>query len=86
MYLDIIREDITKLKVDAIVNPSNPYLIPGDLNSVSGQIYQQAGYEQLDEATRIHARIDFGEAVITDAFDLECKHVILLCLNNQFLS
>ncbi len=76
MYLDIIREDITKLNVDAIVNPSNPYLIPGDLLSVSGKIYKAAGYEQLNESCIPFGRINWGEAVITPAFNLASKYII----------
>ena len=76
MYLEIIRADITKLKVDAIVNPSNPYLIPGDAASVSGQIYKKAGFKQLDETCIPLSPIDWGEAVITDAFDLPSKYII----------
>ncbi len=76
MYLDIIREDITKIEVDAIVNPSNPYLIPGDLLSVSGQIYKTAGYKQLNNCCIPLSPINWGEAVITSGFNLPSKHII----------
>lgn len=76
MYLEIIREDITKMKVDAIVNPSNRSLLVGDLKSVSGQIYNAAGFDELNEATRIYSPIDWSVAIITPAFNLASKYVI----------
>lgn len=76
MPLDIIREDITKLKVDAIVNPSNRWLVMGDEASVSGRIYAQAGIEQLNAACKEFEDLDLGDAVLTPGFNLPASHII----------
>lgn len=74
MPFTIIRNDITKLKVDAIVNAANTGLQMG--GGVCGAIYRAAGEAELSAATRIHAPIKTGEAVITRGFKLPAKHVI----------
>lgn len=76
MPLDIIRNDITKLEVDVIVNPSNPYLLQGNRSSVSGQIFEVAGKEALADACYALAPIPYGSAVLTDAYNLPAKSII----------
>lgn len=73
MPIQIIRQDITKLKTDAIVNPSNEDLIPG--GGVDEAIHASAGY-RLAEACAELGGCELGQAKITPAFDLSCKYVI----------
>jgi len=76
MPLEIIRNDIIHMKVDAIINPSNPHLIKGHLESVSGQIYEAAGEYELDQVCMALSPIERGEAVITPGFKLPAKYII----------
>lgn len=73
MPLQIIRQDITKVVCDAIVNPSNERLIPG--GGVDEAIHKAAGHELLDSC-RIIGECPTGQARITPGFDLPCKYVI----------
>jgi O-acetyl-ADP-ribose deacetylase (regulator of RNase III) len=74
MPFTIIRGDITKLKVDAIVNAANTSLLMG--GGVCGAIFSAAGADRLQKACDSLAPIETGEAVITPGFDLPAKHVI----------
>lgn len=74
MPFEIIRHDITQLKVDAIVNAANTQLQPG--GGVCGAIYKAAGYHQLQDATQSLGPINTSEAVITPGFNLPAKHII----------
>lgn len=74
MPFEIVRNDITKLSVDAIVNTANSALAPG--GGVCGAIFAAAGYDQLDRACRAIGHCDVGQAVITDGFHLPAKYVI----------
>ena len=71
--LTVLRGDITKLEVDAIVNAANEALRPG--GGVDGAIRRAAG-PRIDEATRRIGRCPTGEAVITEGFDLPARWVI----------
>ncbi|MBQ6708342.1 MAG: macro domain-containing protein [Clostridia bacterium] len=73
MPLQIIRQDITKMKVDAIVNPSNRHLYPGGGADLS--IHEAAGPELL-KACEALGGCEVGKAKITSAFSLPCKYVI----------
>jgi O-acetyl-ADP-ribose deacetylase (regulator of RNase III) len=73
MPMSIIRNDITKMSVDAIVNSANPHVFIGD--GVDGAIHKVAGAE-LFEARKAIGNIAVGEAAITDAFKLSAKYVI----------
>ncbi len=70
----IIRNDITKLETDAIVNAANQKLLPG--GGVCGAIFKAAGEQELSEACRKIGRCDTGEAVITEGFRLKAKFII----------
>jgi O-acetyl-ADP-ribose deacetylase len=76
MPLEIIRNDIIHMKVDAIINPSNNYLVQGHEASVSGQIFMAAGASELEQACNSIGTIKLGEAVITPGFNLPSKYII----------
>ena len=73
MPLKIIRADITKMKCDAIVDPTDPYYSHG--GGVDAQIHEAAG-EELFRACLAAGELSVGHAVITPAFRLPAKHVI----------
>ena len=73
MPLQIIRQDITKIKCDAIVNPSNEILFPTGGTDLA--IHEAAGPGLLRECLVIGG-CETGEAVITPAFNLPCRYVI----------
>ena len=73
----ILQGDITKLKVDAIVNAANPSLRGG--GGVDGAIHRAGGPDILAECREIVARqgrCATGEAVITSGGNLPAKFVI----------
>jgi len=74
MPFTIVRQDITKLKVDAIVNAANTNLQMG--GGVCGAIFKAAGAHELQAACDKLAPIKTGEAVITPGFNLSVKFVI----------
>ena len=74
MPFNIVRHDITKMEVDAIVNAANTELRMG--GGVCGAIFNAAGVEQMTEACSKLAPIKTGEAVITPGFALPARHVI----------
>ncbi|MDR7002072.1 O-acetyl-ADP-ribose deacetylase (regulator of RNase III) [Neobacillus niacini] len=74
MPLEIIRHDLTKIKVDAIVNAANTALKMG--GGVCGAIFRAAVERELQEACDKIGECTVGEAVITDGFQLEAKYII----------
>ncbi len=74
MPLTIIRNDITKVYADAIVNAANPQLEQG--GGVCGAIFKAAGADKLKAACKRIGVCKIGEAVITDGFDLPAKYII----------
>lgn len=73
MPLKIIRQDITKIVCDAIVNPSNTRLYPSGGTDLS--IHKVAGPELLKYCEQLGG-CEVGQAKISPAFNLPCKFVI----------
>ena len=73
MPIKIIRQDITKIKCDAIVNPTDPYY--SHCGGVDTAIHEAAG-EALYCACMEQGKLEVGKSVITPAFSLPCKYVI----------
>lgn len=74
MPLEIVRNDITKMDVDVIVNAANTHLQQG--GGVCGAIFSAAGPTELQAACNEIGRCPVGEAVLTDGFNLPAKKII----------
>ena len=74
MPLNIIRNDITKVKADAIVNTANPLVAIGA--GVDQTIYEAAGAEQLLAERAKIGPMKPGQAAATPAFNLDAKYII----------
>ena len=74
MSFKVINGDITKMKVDAIVNAANTHLLAG--GGVCGAIFRAAGHSQLQAACDKVSPIETGGAVATPAFKLNAKIII----------
>jgi O-acetyl-ADP-ribose deacetylase (regulator of RNase III) len=75
--IQIIKGDITKVQVDAMVNAANTSLLGG--GGVDGAIHRAGGPEILEACRQIRARqggCAIGEAVVTTAGKLPAKYVI----------
>ena len=69
----MIRNDITKVAADAIVNPANRNLLQG--SGTSRAIYQAAGEQKLTAACEAIGYCELGRAVCTPAFRLPAKYI-----------
>jgi O-acetyl-ADP-ribose deacetylase (regulator of RNase III) len=75
--IEIIKGDITAMKVDVIVNAANSSLLGG--GGVDGAIHRAGGPQILEDCQAVRARqggCPTGEAVITRAGKLPAQHVI----------
>jgi O-acetyl-ADP-ribose deacetylase (regulator of RNase III)/transcriptional regulator with XRE-family HTH domain len=74
MPFQIVRNDITKVRADAIVNTANPHVAVGA--GVDLAIYRAAGYKQLLVARSRIGELRAGEVGVTEAFALHAKYII----------
>ena len=77
MKIEIVKGDITQVKVDAIVNAANTSLMGG--GGVDGAIHRAGGKAILEDCIKIRnrqGRCKVGEAVITTAGNLTATYVI----------
>lgn len=75
--IEVVRGDITKINVDAIVNAANSSLMGG--GGVDGAIHRAGGNTILEECNKIVAKqggCETGQAVITTAGNLPAQFVI----------
>ncbi len=73
MPFEIVRNDITNMQVDAIVNTANPKAIIG--YGVDAGVHKKAGPKLLEARKKI-GDIGVGQVAITPAFDMDAQYVI----------
>lgn len=73
MPFKIVRNDITKISADAIVNTANPE--PVYMAGTDAAIYKAAGEVRLLEARRKIGAIEEGSVAVTPAFDLDARYI-----------
>lgn len=71
--IEIVRENITEMDVDAIVNAANNNLLRG--SGLCGAIFNKAGYDLDKECAEI-GHCDTGSSVITKGYNLKAKYII----------
>ena len=74
MPLRIIRNDITKVKADAIVNTANPNPIIG--SGTDSAIYKAAGEKELLADRKKIGKIEVGTCAYTKGYKLKAKYII----------
>ena len=71
--LEIVKADITTLKVDAVVNSAHESLLGGD--GVDGAIHEAAGLQLHEECKKLNG-CEIGKAKITRGYKLPAKYII----------
>ena len=71
--VEIVKGDITEQDTDALVNAANNHLWMG--SGVAGALKKKGG-QSIEESAISQGPVNIGEAVITDAGDLNARHVI----------
>ncbi len=74
MPFQIVRNDITKMHVDAIVNTASP--VPGYGAGIDTAVYKAAGEKELLAKRQEIGAIEPGNSVITSGFDLPARYII----------
>ena len=75
MPFKIVRNDITKMKTEAIVNTANEQVAVG--SGCDYAVYQAAGYDELLEYRREHiGPMEEGQVFLTPGFNLPSRHII----------
>jgi len=75
MPLKVVRNDITRMQVDVIVNTANTFPVVG--TGCDSAIYMAAGYEELLDYRKKHiGTVPEGEVFLTPAFDLPAEYII----------
>ncbi|MBQ2689253.1 MAG: macro domain-containing protein [Solobacterium sp.] len=74
MPFQVVRNDIVRVKADAIVNTANPQVRVGP--GVDSAIYEAAGRERLLAEREKIGVLQPGEAAVTPAFDLDAEYII----------
>ena len=74
MAFRVIRNDITKVKADVLVNAANPNPVVG--RGVDSAIYEAAGFDELLNERKKIGVLDPGSVAITSAFALDAKYII----------
>lgn len=73
MPFQIVRNDITKVKADAVVNTANPRVLVGP--GVDAAIYNAAGRDWLLEKRAEIGEIEVGDVAVTPAGNLDAKYI-----------
>ena len=83
MPFNIIRDDITRLETDAIVNAANNGLWAG--GGICGVIFKKAGVAQLQKAcSQYKTPLKDGSAVITPAFNIQNTQYVIHAVGPDF--
>ncbi|MBR3294979.1 MAG: macro domain-containing protein [Clostridia bacterium] len=74
MPFRIIRNDLTRVETDAIVNTANPHPVVGE--GTDRAVYMAAGFEELLNERKKIGDIPVGAAAVTSGFALPCRYII----------